>query len=249
MNNSALPDADSIAAASKSMQLQQAQLMDQMNQIMNDSNLTCGPGTACYNDQQITNARNAYNAAVITEKTAPKNVDTTFKNYLVAYQGQTQADETLLKRYIANGKIEKANYTDQVDGWIKNMTNKINTNSGYAATINSLGKSNNAIKTVLDQGNIANANATNTMNVLERKIYYTNQQVAVVNSVEYYVKLLYWLAFMTWGFCVIYTRAFTLKTAGMFVLFTVIILMQHLIMDGIIYCLKFIIPNNTYLTW
>jgi hypothetical protein len=112
-----------------------------------------------------------------------------------------------------------------------------------------LGKSNNAIKTVLDQGNIANTNATNTMNVLERKIYYTNQQVAVVNSVEYYVKLLYWLAFMTWGFCVIYTRAFTLKTAGMFVLFTVIILMQHLIMDGIIYCLKFIIPNNTYLTW
>ena len=249
MNNSALPDADSIAAASKSMQLQQAQLMAQMNQIMNDSNLTCGPGTACYNDQQITNARNAYNAAVITEKTAPKNVDTTFKNYLVAYQGQTKANETLLNRYIANGKIEKANYTDQVDGWIKNMTNKINTNAGYAATINSLGKSNNAIKSVLDQGNMANTNATNAMNVLERKIYYTNQQVAVVNSVEYYVKLLYWLAFMTWGFCVIYTRAFTLKTAGMFVLFTVIILMQHLIMDGIIYCLKFIIPNNTYLTW
>ena len=79
----------------------------------------------------------------------------------MAYQGQTQANETLLKRYIANGKIEKANYTDQVDGWIKNMTNKINTNAGYAATINSLGKSNNAIKTVLDQGNIANTNATN----------------------------------------------------------------------------------------
>jgi hypothetical protein len=247
--NPPLPDADSIAAASKSMQLQQAQLMAQMNQIMNDSTLTCGPGTACYNDQQITNARNAYNAAVITEQNAPKNVDSTFKTYLVASQGQTKANETLLNRYIANGKIEKANYTDQIVGWIKNMTNKINTNTGYAETIKSLGNSNNAIKNVLEQGNRANTNATNTMNVLERKIHYTNQQVAVVNNVEHYVKLVYWLAFITWGFCVIYTRAFTLKTAGMFVLFTVIILMQHWIMDGIIYCLKFIIPNNTYLTW
>lgn len=249
MNPDALPDAASIAATSKSMQIQQAQLMAQMKEIMNNSDLTCGPGTACYNDQQITNARNAFNAAVITEKNAPKNVDAAFKAYLVAYQGQTKADETLLNRYISNGETEKSNYTAQVKGWIKNMTNKINTNDGYSDTINSLTNSNNAIKNVLDQGSMANTNATNAMNVLERKIHYTNQQVAVVNGVEYYVKLIYWLAFMTWGFCVIYTRAFTLKTAGMFVLFTVIILMQHLIMDGIIYCLKFIIPNNTYLTW
>jgi hypothetical protein len=37
---------------------------------------------------------------------------------------------------------------------------------------------------------------------------------------------------MTWGACIIYERDFTMKTAGLFVLFTVIILMQNRIMDA-----------------
>ena len=245
----ALPNAASIAATSQSMQAQQAQLMNQMNAIMNDSNLSCAPGTDCYNNQQIMDARNAYNAAVITEQNAPKTVDTTFQAYLVASQGQTGANQTLMNRYTQNGENEKANQAGQVDAWINDMTNQINTNVGYAETINSLGNSINTTQIVLDQGNMANTNATNAMNVLERKLHYTNQQVTVVNNVEYYVKLVYWLAFITWVACVVYTRAFTLKTAGLFVLFTVIILMQTWIIDCIIYCIKFIIPNNTYLTW
>ena len=245
----ALPDAASIAATSQSMQAQQSQLMNQMNQMMNDSNLTCAPGTDCYNNQQIMDARNAYDAAVITQQNAPKNVDTTYTNYLVASQGQTGANQVLTDRYTKNGENEKANQADQVNAWIKDQSKKIDTNAGYANTAKSLKSSNAKAAVILEEGIVANTNATDVMNLLERKIYYTNQQVTVVNNVEYYVKLVYWLAFITWGFCVIYTRAFTLKTAGLFVLFTVIILMQTWIMDGIIYCIKFIIPNNTYLTW
>jgi hypothetical protein len=245
----ALPDAASIAATAQGMQAQQAQLMNQMNQMMNDSNLSCAPGTDCYNNLQITNARNAYDAAVITQQNAPKNVETAYTNYLVASQGQTGANQILMSRYTQNGETEKANQANQFEDWIKTVDNQINTNDNLANTAGAISDSIELAKTSLSDANEANTNATDIMNLLERKIYYTNQQVSLINNVEYYIKLVYWLAFITWGFCVIYTRAFTLKTAGLFVLFTVIVLMQTWIMDGIIYCIKFIIPNNTYLTW
>jgi hypothetical protein len=245
----ALPDAASIAATSQSMQAQQSQLMNQMNQMMNDSNLSCAPGTDCYNNLQITDARNEYDAAVITQQTAPKNVETAYTNYLVASQGQTGANQMLMSRYTQNGETEKANQAGQVEDWIDNMSKKLSTNDNLANTAGAISVNNELSAASLSDARVANTNATDAMNLMERKIYYTNQQVSLINNVEYYIKLVYWLAFITWGFCVIYTRAFTLKTAGLFVLFTVIILMQTWIMDGIIYCIKFIIPKNTYLTW
>jgi hypothetical protein len=243
------PNAASLAATSQNMKIQQTQLMNQMNQMMNDSNLTCAPGTDCYKNQQIMDARNAYDAAVITEQNAPKTVDATFKNYLVASQGQNGANQALMNRYEKNGEDEKAKQSQQVVAWINGMSKKIDTNAGYAQTIKTLGDNIQSTSVILEERKAANANATNVMNLLERKIHYTNQQVMSINNMEYYVKMVYWLAFMTWGFCVIYTRAFTLKTAGVFVLFTVMFMMQTWIMDGIIYCIKFIIPNNTFLTW
>ena len=33
---------------------------------------------------------------------------------------------------------------------------------------------------------------------------------------------LYWLAFLTWGICILHERRFTMKTGGLFVLFTLV---------------------------
>jgi hypothetical protein len=243
---------DSVAAAASAAaaaQAQQMQLMNNMNNMMNSADLTCGPGTDCYKNQQIMDAQTAYNAAVFTEQTAPKKVDTAYRNYLVASQGQAGANQALMSRYTQNGADEKAKQVQQMDAWINDMSAKISTNSGYAQTIQTLGTNIKSNEIILEEKNTANANATGLLNLLERKIHYTNQQVEVINRVEHYIKLACWLAFITWGACVIYTRAFTLKTAGLFVLFTTLILMQTWIMDCIIYFLKFFIPNNTYLTW
>lgn len=237
-----------MAATAKSMQTQQMQLMNNMNQMMANADM-CGPGTDCHKNQQIMDAKSAYDAAIITEQSAPKKVDVAYKNYLVAAQGESGANQVLLSRYTQNGADEKVKQVQQMDAWIADMTEKINTSAGYAQTIQTLGTNIKTTETTLEKTIAAKRNATDVLNLLERKIHYTNQQVEVINNVEYYVKLVCWLAFMTWGFCVIYTRAFTLKTAGLFVLFTTIVLMQTWIMDGIIYFLKFIIPNNTYLTW
>ena len=236
-------------ATAKSMQNQQRQLMHSMDQMITNSDLSCGPGTDCYKNQQMMDAKNAYDAAIITEQSAPKKVDVAYKNYLVAAQGESRANQVLLSRYTQNGADEKAKQVQQMDAWVNDMKEKINTNAGYAQTVQTLATNIQTTETNLAETIAAKNNATGVLNLLERKIHYTNQQVEVINNVEYYVKLVCWLAFMTWGFCVIYKREFTLKTAGLFVLFTTIILMQTWIMDGIIYFLKFIIPNNTYLTW
>ena len=241
--------AASIAATSQNMQYQQAQIMNQMNQMLNNANVSCGPGTDCYNQQQITDAQNAYNAAVITEQNAPKTVDTTFKNYLVAAKGQTGANQALMSQYTQNGLNEKAKQTQQFDEWFNDMTQKISTSAQYDQTMTTLTENIKLATNAINQVTINDDDATNDLNLLERKIHYTAQQVSAINGAEFYIKLVYWLAFLTWGFCVIYERAFTMNTAGLFVVFTSFILAQEWIMDGIIYCLKFIIPNNTYLTW
>jgi hypothetical protein len=229
MNDSA---AASVAASSQNMQFQQQQMMDQMTQIINNANLSCAKGTDCYKNQQITDAQNAYNAAVITEKNAPKTVDTALKTFLVASKGQNGANQELMSRYEKNGEDEQAKLTQQFDDWFNDMTKKIDTISQHAQTSSTLFTSNNLATKQLDENAIKNDDATNELNLLERKTHYTAQTVKMINGIEHYFKLLYWLAFLTWFACIIYERAFTLKTAGLFVLFTTLILMQDWIIDA-----------------
>ena len=229
MNDSA---AASVAASSQNMQFQQQQMMDQMTQIINNANLSCAKGTDCYKNQQITDAHNAYNAAVITEKNAPKTVDTALKTFLVASKGQNGANKELMSRYEKNGDDEKAKLTQQFDDWFNDMTKKIDTISQHAQTSSTLFTSNKLATKQLNENAIKNDDETNELNLLERKTHYAAQTVKMINGIEHYFKLLYWLAFLTWFACIIYERAFTLKTAGLFVLFTTIILMQNWIIDA-----------------
>ena len=225
------PTAASVASSSQNMQLQQIQLLNQMTQTINSANLSCAKGTDCYKNQQITDAQNAYNAAVITEKNAPQTVDTALKTCLVASKGQNGANQELMNRYEKNGNAEKAKLTQQFDDWFNDMTKKIATMAQHAQTSTTLNTSNNLATKQLDAIAQQDDDATNELNLLERKTHYAAQDVKMINGIEYYVKLIYWLAFFTWGACIIYDRAFTMKTAGLFVLFTTLILMRNLIMN------------------
>ena len=222
--------AASIASSSQAAQQQQMQLMSQMTQMINNANLSCAKGTDCYKNQQITDARNNYNAAVITQKNAPQTVDTALKNYLVASKGQNGANQELMSRYKANGEADKSKLTQQFDDWSNDMTSKIATLSQHTETVAALTASNRLTTQRLDELANETDDATNKMNLLERNIHFTGQVIKTINGIEYYVKLVYWLAFLTWIACVIYDRTFTMKTAGLFVVFTVIALLQDQIM-------------------
>ena len=224
---------DSAAATAQAAQLQQMQLMAQMTQTINAANLSCAKGTDCYKNQQITDARNNYNAAVITQKQAPQTVDTALKNYLVASKGQNGANQDLMSRYTKNGEDEKTQMTQQFDNWFDDMTGKLNMLSQHATTIDTLTTS---IKLSGDRSaQIADEvdDEKNQMNLSERKIHFTGQVIKAINGIEYYIKLVYWLAFLTWIACVIYDRTFTVKTAVLFVVFTVIALLQDQIMGAV----------------
>jgi len=221
-----------VAASSQNVQFQQMQLMDQMTQMINTANMACAKGTDCYNQQQITDAQNRYTAARITQKTAPQTVETARKNFLVASKGSVVANQELMRSYEKNGEAEKAKMTQQFDDWFNDMMNKNDTLTQHAQTTATLQTSNR-----IAMGNLNNIaqnddDANNTLNLLERKTHFLAQYVELFHRIEYYVKLLYWLAFLTWGACIIYDRRFTMKTAGLFVLFTVIVLMQNRIMDA-----------------
>jgi hypothetical protein len=223
---------DSAAASSQAAQLQQMQLMAQMTQTINNANLACAKGTDCYKTQQITDARNNYNAAVMTQKQAPQTVDTALKNYLVASKGQNGANKELMIRYTKNGEDEKKQMTKQFNDWVKDMTGKLDMLSQTTSTIDTLKTS---IEIASDRSaQIADEadDEKNQMNLSERKIHFTGQVIKAINGIEYYVKLVYWLAFLTWIACVIYDRALTMKTAVLFVVFTVIALLQDQIMDA-----------------
>ena len=226
------PSAASIASSSQNVQFQQMQLLDQMTQMINSANVSCAKGTDCYKNQQITDAQNAYNAAVITKNNAPKTVAAALKTYLVASKGQNGANQELMSRYEKNGDTEKAKLTQQFDDWFNDMTKKIDTVSQHAQTSATLFTSNKLANDTLNKIAQRDDDATNELNLLERKTHYTAQNVKMINGIEHYFKLLYWLAFLTWFACIIYERAFTMKTAGLFGLFTTLILMQNWIMNA-----------------
>ena len=233
MSDSTAANAASIASSSQAAQLQQMQLMNQMTQTINNANLSCAKGTQCYKSQQISDARDKYNAAVITKENAPQTVDTAFKNYLVASKGQNGANEVLMSRYKKSGEDEKNQMTQKFDDWSTDMTNKLSRLSQNGETIQTLSTSNRLASQRLNELTNETDDVINQMNLLERKIHFTGQVIKTINGIEYYVKLVYWLAFLTWIACIIYDRELTMKTSGLFVLFTVIVLMQDQIMDSV----------------
>jgi hypothetical protein len=152
---------------------------------------------------------------------------------LVASKGQNGANQELMSGYTKNGEDEKTQMTKQFDDWFDDMTDKINMLSQHTTTIDTLTTS---IKLSGDRSaQIADEvdDEKNQMNLSERKIHFTGQVIKAINGIEYYIKLVYWLAFLTWIACVIYDRAFTMKTAGLFVVFTVIALLQDQIMGAV----------------
>jgi hypothetical protein len=108
-----------------------------------------------------------------------------------------------------------------------------------------LTETNAALDHSLTQIAQSDVDATNELNLLERKTHYMSQDVKLINGVEYYVKLVYWLAFLTWLACILYERRFTMKTGGLFVVFTLFILLQNRAMNLI----SFIMPTDVNVRW
>ena len=236
---------DVAAANSQNMQYQQMQLMNQMTGVINNANAACAEGTDCYNQLRITNTKNAYDAAVITEKNAPEMVEVARKNYLVATEGQTAANESLKSRYESNGQEEKAKTAQQFDAFFNDMSAAVKSVAVDEAAIRTSGISKSALQTTLNDIAQQDDDASNALNLLIRKIDYASQDITTIHRVEYYIKLVYWLAFLTWCACVLYERRFTMKTGGLFVLFTLFILLQNRAMNLV----SFIIPADVNVKW
>ena len=238
-------DATMSAANAQNMQYQQMQLLGQMTKIIDNANAACAKGTECYKKQQVMDAQSNYRAALMAEKKAPAMVETARRDYLVASKGAAGADQDLRMRYQKNGEEQKAKLTQQFDDWYKDMTNKLESNANQVASAQTLTETNATLGATLNNIMQSDDDATNELNLLERKTHYMAQDVKLINSIEYYIKLVYWLAFLTWMACIIYDRRFTMKTGGLFVLFTLFILLQNRAMNLI----SFIMPTDVNVRW
>ena len=110
------------AANSQNMQFQQMELMSQLTNVINAANAECAKGTKCYDQQQITDTKNKYDAAVIVANNAPKMVETAHYDYLVASKGETAAKEELKRQHMATGMQERATATKQFEGFYRGVT-------------------------------------------------------------------------------------------------------------------------------
>lgn len=108
-----------------------------------------------------------------------------------------------------------------------------------------MGVAVNDLKSNLDDIMKQDDDASSTLALLVRKMEYALQDIALIQRWEYYVKLLYWLAFFTWCACIVYERRFTTKTGWTFVGFTLFILVQNRIMDAVSY----VIPADVVVKW
>ena len=110
------------AANAQNMQFQQMELMSQLTNVINAANAECAKGTKCYDQQQITDTKNKYDAAVIVANNAPKMVETAHYDYLVASKGETAAKEELKRQHMATGMQERATATKQFEGFYRGVT-------------------------------------------------------------------------------------------------------------------------------
>ena len=110
------------AANSQNMQFQQMELMSQLTNVINAANAECAKGTKCYDQQQVTDTKNKYDAAVIVANNAPKMVETAHYDYLVASKGETAAKEELKRQHMATGMQERATATAQFEGFYRGVT-------------------------------------------------------------------------------------------------------------------------------
>jgi hypothetical protein len=234
-----------VAAANSQNIDQQMQVLGQLTGFINNANAACAAGTECYNQQRITDTKNAYDAAVINEKNAPENVEVARKNYLVATKGQTAANESLKSRYQQNGQEEKDNAAQQFDDFYNGMSAAVKSAGVDNASIRTSIRANAGLNTFNDLTTDQDDDASNAFNLLIRKIEYASQDIATIHRVEYYIKLVYWLVFLTWCACILYERRFTMKTGGLFVLFTLFILLQNRIMNLV----GFMIPADVNVKW
>ena len=233
------------AVAAANSQNQQMQVLGQLTGFINNANAACAAGTECYNQQRIMDTKNAYDAAVINEKNAPENVEVARKNYLVAAKGQTAANQITGSRYQQNGQEEKDNAAQQFDNFYNDMSTAVKSVAVDNASIRTSDISIATLQSTLNQITDQDDDASNALNLLIRKIDYASQDITTIHQVEYYIKLVYWLAFLTWCACVLYERRFTMKTGGLFVLFTLFILLQNRIMNLI----GFVIPADVNVRW
>ena len=110
------------AANAQNVQFQQMELMSQLTNVINAANAECAKGTKCYDQEQITDTKNKYDAAVIVANNAPKMVETTHYDYLVASKGETAAKEELKRQHMATGMRERAAATKQFEGFYRGVT-------------------------------------------------------------------------------------------------------------------------------
>ena len=110
------------AANSQNMQFQQMELMSQLTNVINAANAECAKGTKCYDQQQVTDTKNKYDAAVIVANNAPKMVETAHYDYLVASNGETAAKEELKRQHMETGMQERATATAQFEGFYRGVT-------------------------------------------------------------------------------------------------------------------------------
>ena len=216
-----------------------------MTKIIDNANAACAKGTECYKKQQVMDAQSNYRAALMAEKKAPAMVETARRDYLVAAKGSAGADQAMKMRYQKNGEEETAKMTQQFDDWYKEMAGKLESNANQVASMQTLTETNATLSSTLNEIAQNNDDATNELNLLERKTHYMAQDVKLIDGIEYYVKLVYWLAFLTWMACILYDRRFTMKTGGLFVLFTLFILLQNRAMNLI----SFIMPTDVNVRW
>ena len=234
-----------VAAANSQNMDQQMQVLGQLTGFINNANAACAAGTECYNQQRITDTKNAYDAAVITERNAPENVEVASKNYLVATKGQNAANQITGSRYQQNGQEEKDKAAQQFDNFYNDMSAAVKSVAVDNASIRTSGISYSALQTTLNDIAQQDDDASNALNLLIRKIDYASQDITTIHRVEYYIKLVYWLVFLTWCACILYERRFTMKTGGLFVMFTLFILLQNRIMNLI----GFVIPADVNVKW
>jgi len=169
-------------------------VMSNLNELISAGNAAVACGPSCQAEKNSNNLYQIYLNAQQTLNTAPDNLDTAYKNYIVGTQGQSAYD-----------KIVQETLTKQAAGIVSDLSNNFFTvlsdtvalNNAYNATVENYNNSNELYNNYLLTNKRLQQeidDSTNDIYTNDRKAYYNNQEIS---------GMFFWHALFRWIYIII----------------------------------------------
>ena len=173
-------------------------MMNKITDFVNMANtgdlLTCGP--ECQENKAEQSAYDNYVIQKTNLVNAPKQFETAEKEYIVATKGRDYFNKLKIKEYSEDADNLVNKFNNKISNLTKLIESRIANSSTLDQSIENTGELTNDYITKVANLKEKISDAKSDANIAKRKTYYDNQSSGWWCSLNYYLKVVFWIMFV-----------------------------------------------------